>query len=110
MEFGTIGRLNAMPGVLPPSPPAPLQATARELERMSDQLAADFVEGERGGRADGGGSVHSGEGSGVPGGAAAAAAALKEFREDFLAQRKRFHLARAKAALLSQKGFSVYVE
>lgn len=88
------------------------QATARELELMSERLADDFVNGDSGGgpqRRDNA-SVGSGDGGGVSvsgstAGGSSSAATLREFREDFLAQRKRFHLARAKAALLAQKGF-----
>lgn len=78
-----------------------LLATARELEAMCDRLATEFK--EDGGASSGGGK--RGDSASQHSGGTADASGVREFRDEFLALRKRYHIARAKAMLLSQKGF-----
>jgi hypothetical protein len=80
-----------------------LLATARELDTMSDRVAADFK--DEGGGSGGGGGGKRGESASVHSGGTSDASGLKEFRDEFLALRRRYHMARAKAMLLAQKGF-----
>ena len=73
---------------------------------MSERLADDFVSGDSSSAARrGDASVHSGEGS-TGGASTGSSNQLREFRDEFLAQRKRYHIARAKAMLLTHKGFA----
>jgi hypothetical protein len=100
-----------------------LQATADELDALSDSLVEQFCDpdnaaGPAGSSALGDSvSVYGGSGSGGGGwdddrrstfsggtGAGGNAAALREFREELLALRRRYHMAHAKVELLHQGG------
>lgn len=109
-----------------------LQATADELDALSDSLVEQFCDPDNAAYAGGGGpagsssalgdsvSVYGGSGSGGGGGwdddrrstfsggtgagGGGNAAALREFRDELLALRRRYHMAHAKVELLHQGG------
>lgn len=86
-----------------------VETAAKELERQSDALAEQFCEegSIAGAAAAGAGSPwEGGAGSSTPSPAGSASAAnLREFRERYLALRKRYHSAQARAHILKTVGY-----
>ena len=97
-----------------------LAATAAELDAQSELLSEAFCDSHADGAGDGasvaGGSASGGwdDGRSVAGasavtgggGGGGVAAAVREFREDYLALRKRYHMANAKVEVLQQAGLA----
>lgn len=77
-----------------------LEATAAALAQAAEELVDSFERSATGFSAFGDGTPAAGAAGGV------SAAALRRFSEDFIALRKRHHLARAKAYILGATGYA----
>lgn len=81
-----------------------LEATAAALAQAAEELVDSFERSATGFSAYGESSPAGGGAGGASGGVSAAA--LRRFSEDFIALRKRHHLARAKAYILGATGYA----